>query len=138
MNPSLRQIPPVHALLDAPAGRALLAQYPRPMVLTAVRAGLDDVRRQLRGNGAQPHPFLPDEFFAAVRRDLEDRDRSRLQRVINATGIIIHTNMGRAPLAAEAVEAVRRSRPGTPIWKWTWGPASAAGGAGRSRSCYAR
>ena len=106
----LRQLPPVNALLETPWAASLRAQYARPIVLDEVRTGLAQARREIQGGGAAS--FSPEEFFAEVRRRLEVRDLGRLQRVINATGIVIHTNLGRAPLAAAAVEAVRRSASG--------------------------
>ena len=102
---SLRYLPKVHALLETEAARALLAASPRPLVLEEVRAELDDLRRKVLAGEAAP-PFSEADIFAAVRRRLATNDLRRLRRVINATGIVIHTNMGRAPMAEAAVEAV--------------------------------
>ena len=102
---SLRHLPKVHALLETEAARALLAALPRPVVLGEVRAEVDALRRKVLAGEVAP-PFDEAGIFAAVRRRLETDDRRRLQRVINATGIVIHTNMGRAPMAEAAVEAV--------------------------------
>ena len=105
---SLRHLPKVHALLESAAGQMLLAASPRPVVLDAVRAELDALRQKMRAGGAVP-PFADEAVVAAVRQRLETSDLKRLQRVINATGIVIHTNLGRAPMAEAAVEAVTRT-----------------------------
>ncbi len=101
----LRLLPPIHALLETEAARVLLAQYPRRAVREAVRLGLHEIRRRLLGGETVP-PFCEANFFQALTLCLQTCDAHRLQRVINATGIIIHTNLGRAPLAESAVQAV--------------------------------
>ena len=102
---NLRHLPKVHALLETEAARVLLAALPRPVVLDAVRAELDALRQKVLAGEAEP-PFDEADIFATIGRRLAATDRRRLQRVINATGIVIHTNMGRAPLPEAAVEAV--------------------------------
>jgi L-seryl-tRNA(Ser) seleniumtransferase len=92
---SRREIPAVNKVLDA------LGEYdlPRPLVVDLVRRELS----KIRGNSEIP------EFESTVehlRRSLELRRASRLQPVINGTGIVIHTNFGRAPLAPEAIRAL--------------------------------
>ena len=110
---ALRALPPVHRLIDGDSARALLAAFPRPAVLGAIRAHLAVVRRQLRGGAAAAVPaFDEPAFFAAVRADLDRRRLAGLRRVVNATGIVLHTNLGRAPLAAEAVDAVAEAARG--------------------------
>ena len=132
---NLRHLPKVHALLETEPARALLAALPRPVVLDEVRAELDALRRKVLAGEAAP-PFDEAHIFEAIKRRLAANDLRRLQRVINATGIVIHTNMGRAPMAEAAVVAVAsagaqllQSRTGT------WKAANAAGGAGRSGTC---
>ncbi len=102
---SLRLLPKVHALLQTEAARALLADLPRPVVLDSLRSEVDALRQRVLAGEAAP-PFEEADLFAAVRRRLAVSDLRRLRRVINATGIVIHTNMGRAPLPEAAVEAV--------------------------------
>ena len=75
------------------------------MVLDELRSELDTLRQKVRAGEAAP-PFSEEAIFDAINKRLKTRDLRRLQRVINATGIVIHTNMGRAPLAPAAVEAV--------------------------------
>jgi len=100
----LRSLPKVHTLLGTGAARTLLSHHPRPVVLDAIREQLDALRRELL-SGQPSSLFSEDAFFAEIGRRLQTRDLRRLQRVINATGIIIHTNMGRVPLAESAAEA---------------------------------
>jgi len=101
----LRYLPKVHALLESEPARVLLAELPRQVVLDALRTELDSLRQRTLAGAAAP-PFAEVDIFAAVRRRLQENHLRRLQRVINATGIVIHTNMGRAPMAEAAVEAV--------------------------------
>ena len=96
MTVSCRAIPSVTKVLDS-LGKVDL---PRPVVLTIVRQELSRIRAQ----GEIP------EFRSIVdlvRGSLEQLRASRLQPVINGTGIVIHTNVGRAPLAPEAVQALK-------------------------------
>ena len=93
---SRRAIPSVTKVLDS-LGKIDL---PRPVVVTIVRQELSRIRAQ----GEIP------EFGSIVdlvRGSLEQLRASRLQPVINGTGIVIHTNVGRAPLAPEAVQALK-------------------------------
>ena len=101
---TLRRIPPVNSLMETVQAGALLAEYARPVVLDTVRAQLAELRQGMRDGAGV---FHTDAFFDDVRERLRERDLRRLQRVLNATGIVIHTNLGRAPLAEAAVEAVR-------------------------------
>jgi L-seryl-tRNA(Ser) seleniumtransferase len=92
---SRREIPAVNKVLDALGEHDL----PRPLVLDLVRRELSNIR----SNSEIP------EFESTVKhlhRSLELLRASRLQPVINGTGIVIHTNFGRAPLAPEAICAL--------------------------------
>jgi L-seryl-tRNA(Ser) seleniumtransferase len=90
-----RAIPAVEKVLQAVGTISL----PRPLVVVLVRREL----ARLRAGGKVPP--LP-EIIAQIRRGLDDVERSRLQPVINGTGIILHTNFGRAPLSSAAMRAV--------------------------------
>ena len=107
-----RALPSVDAVLREPEVAGLLADAPRAAVVDAVREALE--RRRARGDGADG---LADDVAAALR--------PTLRRALNATGVILHTNLGRAPLAPEAVEAaVAAARYAT----LEWDPASGARG----------
>ncbi len=104
-----RRLPSVDRLLADPALAAAAGEQGRAVVVEAVR---DDARRGARGHraGARPRPAAAELVAAALDR-VSAAMASTLIPVINATGVIIHTNLGRAPLsrsARAAMEAVAR------------------------------
>lgn len=99
----LRGLPSVSALLDA--APALIDQYGRPVVVDALRAVLTSAREQIRTNAVAPVPTAADLLAAAGDR-LRQTFMPSLRPVINATGIVLHTNLGRAPLSEAAQAAV--------------------------------
>ncbi len=102
--PRPRCLPSVDHLLHQPAIESLLADYPRNEVVHVVRAVLDE-RRQLLLSGQAVEVDVP-SLALAVRQRLYQRARPNLRKVINATGIILHTGLGRAPLPEEAIAAI--------------------------------
>ena len=96
MAPSLRGLPSVDRLLADPR----LAGEPRSLALAAARAGLDRARDEIR---AGRDPGDPVELAVA---ELTSGRRPSLRRVLNATGVLVHTNLGRAPLAEAALARV--------------------------------
>ncbi len=108
---ALRSIPSVDQVLDSPGIRELLGREPRAVVLRFLRAHLEEVRRAiLSANGEAPAPTLED-IVAEVARRVTNRSRGP-RRVLNATGIVLHTNLGRARLAPEAMTAVMEAARG--------------------------
>jgi L-seryl-tRNA(Ser) seleniumtransferase len=102
---TLRDLPSVDKLLQAAPLHAWQAAYGRAGVLETARAVLDALRTEVRQNGTHPLPSL-DELVARLGAALEVRFRPTLRPVINATGVIIHTNLGRAPLSRAAQQAI--------------------------------
>jgi L-seryl-tRNA(Ser) seleniumtransferase len=96
MVPSLRSLPSVDRLLADPR----LADVPRPLAVAAARAALDRARGEIR---AGREPGDPAEATLAA---LAAASRPSLRRVLNLTGVLVHTNLGRAPLALAALERV--------------------------------
>jgi len=96
----------VDRVLDWPEISALLARHPRPEVLVAVRAVLDQVRDQVRSAG-DAALLDPGRICDRISRELASRYRPSLQAVINGSGVVVHTNLGRSPLADEAEDAIR-------------------------------
>ena len=108
----LRQLPAIDKWLASECGSALSAEFSAAEVTEVMREHLERVRRRL-GNGLTELPdFDGPQYEALMRRELLERRLPSLRRAINATGIILHTNLGRAPLAAEAVEAMEAAARG--------------------------
>jgi L-seryl-tRNA(Ser) seleniumtransferase len=101
-NP-FRHLPSVNALLDLPALQAL--PHPRDAVVAAVRSELDELREQLSKNVALDGQTEPAQVAQRVIARLDRELRPKLRTVINATGIVLHTNLGRAPIAEAAAKA---------------------------------
>jgi L-seryl-tRNA(Ser) seleniumtransferase len=93
-----RELPSVDRLLLEPEIRELLLTTPRVAVVDAVRAALAAARTRRAGP--------PESWAADVRERLTERGRPSLRAVLNATGVVLHTNLGRAPLAPAAAEAM--------------------------------
>ena len=96
---ALRQLPSVDRLLQTPDVAALVALHGRAVVTEAVRAALDEVRANIRAGGDVPEYSA---LVQAVEAAARTRTTPTLIPVINATGVIIHTNLGRAPLSRAA------------------------------------
>lgn len=103
-NLLLRQLPKVDAVLARPDMIALEATVPRALVVDAVRLAIDTAREAVVG-GTEADTSA-DGVAACAIRLAQLSARHSLRRVINATGIVVHTNLGRSPLAEEAVRAV--------------------------------
>src|SRR5437763_14494370 len=95
-----RKLPKIDRLIDAPALAATVARHGREATLSALRAAVEHAREQI-GRG-QPCPSEDAIATDAVSRADADA-RPTLRRVINATGVVIHTNLGRAPLSNDTV-----------------------------------
>ena len=97
-----RALPAVGTILEYEGVRALHAQASREVVADAARAAVERLRES---PGAIP--ATPDAWPALVEAELVRRLTPSLRPVLNATGVLLHTNLGRAPLAAAALDAVR-------------------------------
>ncbi len=101
----LRLIPSVDAMLQMEPIAEALARYPRKLVLDAVRQVLDEARDALlKGKGSGPAEIDRPELAARAAERVEQLSRFTLRRLVNATGIIIHTNLGRSLLPEKAIE----------------------------------
>ncbi len=106
---ALRRIPSVAFLLENDDVKSLLARHPRAVVVDAIRKGLAALRQDAARPGGAGTRSREDWTSALVSRlpaDIAAAESLPLRPVINATGIVIHTNLGRAPLAEEAIRAV--------------------------------
>ena len=105
----LRNLPSVDRLMASEGLAELAAVYSRDWVVGVVREQLDLARRDIRRGGKAPEP---DILVEAVCRHVADLTRTAPRRVINATGVVIHTNLGRAPLSRAAIEAMSQAAQG--------------------------
>lgn len=101
--PSLRSLPSVEQLLQTQLAAELVDRYGRPLALEAIRTILDQVRREFPVAGAVPEN---QELLRRADKLLEAWVAPTLQMVINATGVVLHTNLGRAPLSRAAMQAI--------------------------------
>lgn len=103
-NALLRQLPQIEKLLGEPALVESLKRHPRALVVGAAREVLAAERARLRAGLAAPAAIT--ELAAHVAQRVEGDARPLLRRVLNATGVVLHTNLGRAPLGETARRAV--------------------------------
>ena len=103
MTDARRALPSVSTLREGAAVRPLFERAPRPVVVDAGRRAIDGAR-------AQPDraPRDENEWARAVADALAVKLRPSLRPVINATGVVLHTNLGRAPLPRAAIDAITR------------------------------
>jgi L-seryl-tRNA(Ser) seleniumtransferase len=104
-----RRIPSVDSLLGSPAIKRMLLTTPRGLVLRAIRQVLDTLRGEVES--AQRPDELPDldlnNVVDQIVRRLSILVQPKLRHVINATGVVVHTNLGRSPLSKGVIEGFR-------------------------------
>ena len=93
MTQNLRDLPAVHEVL-AQLGDAA-ARFPRAVVVDEIRRAVEECRAEILAGRVHGTPVE-----VRVTRALETLERPSLRRIINATGVVLHTNLGRAPLGA--------------------------------------
>lgn len=105
-----RSLPSVDQVLSSPAGRALVEAHGRPVTVAALRARLATMRQAILSGEAVDPDTLPN----LVAADLDNTTETRLRPLLNLTGTILHTNLGRAILAEEAIAAAMAAM-GSPL-----------------------
>jgi L-seryl-tRNA(Ser) seleniumtransferase len=99
----LRGLPAVEVLLESPALAGEISRYSRPLVTRTIRQVLTSLREKIRQGTPLPSQ---NEIIGLVQRDLATKWPGFMSPVINATGVILHTNLGRAPLPPAAVQSL--------------------------------
>ncbi len=107
---NLRKIPQVDAILSAPCAASLIAQGGRELAADCIREVLADLRTRLKAGGEAE--FDEGSILASALERLAARQAPRLCRAINATGVILHTGLGRAVLAPAALAAIASEQKG--------------------------
>ena len=100
----VRKIPKADRLLASAEAAGLVARLGHGPVIEAIRAELDALRGRILAGTACPSPS---DVERALLARLGASARGSLRRVVNATGVVIHTNLGRAPLSEDALAAMR-------------------------------
>jgi L-seryl-tRNA(Ser) seleniumtransferase len=100
----LRRLPAVDSLLRDSSISGFLKENPRGIVVDAIRAVLKGEREGIKRRGDESYTFDIESFRGKVREEMERVGRPSLRRVVNATGVVLHTNLGRDPLAKRAIE----------------------------------
>ncbi len=103
MNNQFRNLPSVDQVLSLAAIRRLAEDHPHDLLAALVRDSLEEARASIADG--KPCPSV-DQIAATVAGALSRLEQPSLQPVINATGVLLHTNLGRAPLSREAIAAV--------------------------------
>lgn len=106
----MRHLPSVNGVLDWPQTGLLIDQFGRELVVEAVQAAISAERDAIRHEPM--HKVSDAGLFSRVEQYLHDLINPTLFPVINATGVIIHTNLGRAPLSQAAIEAITATAAG--------------------------
>ena len=102
----LRQLPSVDQLISTEAMKDCIARYGRPLTIEAVRTVLGDLRSSYSHGDGIPSE---NELNSKILFQLDTWTAVTLQNVINATGVILHTNLGRAPISRSALQAVNET-----------------------------
>ena len=98
----LRKLPRTDALLEAARREGLVDRLGHGWVVEGIREALDRLRQEVLAGAPCPEAA---EIARSVLAGLAAASPGSLQPVVNATGVVIHTNLGRAPLSAEAIQA---------------------------------
>jgi L-seryl-tRNA(Ser) seleniumtransferase len=107
-NGLYRLLPSVNDLLLAPRVKTLLHSYPHDAVASSIRDTLSRIRKEI-SDGQHSRASIENRLAsleAGIAGELTRKGRYSLQPVINATGVILHTNLGRAPLSQAALDHI--------------------------------
>src|SRR5262245_55629604 len=106
MTNPFRHLPSVNDILDLPAVQSLRARHAQELVVDVIREELAETRQLLsQAAVVDGDLLLPERLAQRVEQRLTRNVCPKLRPVINATGIVLHTNLGRAPVAEEAARA---------------------------------
>lgn len=104
-----KMIPAVDRLLESPSLEGIRAGYPRGLIVKAIQEVLGDLRKRIESDkeGVDPYELSVESVSREVAKKVELLNQSSLRRVINATGVVIHTNLGRSILAERVIQRFR-------------------------------
>src|SRR5262245_33178982 len=108
VNAALRRLPKVDDVLRKPELHRLLKEAPHWAIVQAVRGEIERLRARLLKDAAAPVEVSPQ----SITRKVEELLKPSLVRLVNATGVVLHTNLGRAPLHPRALERITETSGG--------------------------
>ncbi len=100
----LRKIPSVEKMYNAEPIKMVSERYPRHVVLNIIRKGLDELRENILSGSINEEDLQLNNIAQRILKKIEELDRPSLKKLINATGVITHTNLGRSVLAKRVLE----------------------------------
>ena len=109
MTTGYRLLPSVERLISDESIALLIEEHSRPVVLELVRQELDQARSSIKSGKSAPQQ---EEIIAAISERAESLAEDWPRHVINATGVVLHTNLGRSPLSRDAIQAMQRAAQG--------------------------
>jgi len=101
----LRNLPAVHELLQHPRLQGYLKNFSKDLIVEAIRLILNQKREEIL-QSAHPPQIAPEDLIALIEKEIRRTARPHLRPVINATGVVLHTNLGRAPLGKEVLKNI--------------------------------
>jgi L-seryl-tRNA(Ser) seleniumtransferase len=104
----LRKIPSVEIILESAPVKSLMEEYSRSLVVSAVRDVLEGERRSILEQSLSDVSSL-EEMTVRIRDVLAARTAKSMRRLVNATGVVLHTNIGRAVLSDSAIDAITQA-----------------------------
>ena len=101
---NLKKIPPVDEILLHEDVQGLLSKFNRDYVINLLRTVIDDIREELRSLPEEiERDLIKQEVIKRLQKKVEQSARGTLEKVINGTGVVLHTNLGRAPMGERAL-----------------------------------
>lgn len=108
-NNPLSQLPAIDKLLSLPEIQDLQTSFSRTLVTDALRSVVSDIRNEILAGNTEIKFPEPEEYVTLTRQRIEEKTRPRLCTVVNATGTVTHTNLGRALLAPSVCESLQNA-----------------------------
>ena len=101
---NLKKIPPVDEILLHEDVQGLLSRFNRDYVINLLRTAMDDIREELRSLQEElERDSIKEEVIKRLQKRVQESARGTLEKVINGTGVVLHTNLGRAPMGERAL-----------------------------------
>ena len=124
-NSALRHVPSVDQLLRTEVARLLTVSLGLKRVTAIARTVTTELRSLIRNDQNTPNGYSPEALLAEAVRRMEEtaklESETGIGKVINATGVLLHTNLGRAPLSAAAPKSSPPSGAGLRLATWAGG-----------------